>query len=112
MKLLGHKDIRMTLRYVLVTQQDLQREFHQARQNAAHLHRVPRLALPKDIPTAGLPDSVRHWRPPVTFWKCTAVSSATRKLAAICTASTNASSVFIPNCRRSIQRENEGTLAG
>ena len=55
MKLLGHKDIRMTLRYVLVTQQDLQREFHQARQNAAHLHRVPTLALPKDIPSAGLP---------------------------------------------------------
>jgi site-specific recombinase XerD len=54
MKLLGHKDIRMTLRYVLVTQQDLQREFHQARQNAAHLHRVPTLALPKDIPCAGL----------------------------------------------------------
>jgi len=28
MRLLGHKDIRMTLRYVQVTQQDLQREFH------------------------------------------------------------------------------------
>ena len=55
MKLLGHKDIRMTLLYVLVTQQDLQREFHQARQNAVHLHRVPTLALPTDIPTAGLP---------------------------------------------------------
>jgi site-specific recombinase XerD len=55
MKLLGHKDIRMTLRYLLVTQQDLQREFHQARHNAAHLHRVPTLAFPKDIPTVGLP---------------------------------------------------------
>ncbi len=33
MQLLGHKDIRMTLRYVQVTQQDLQREFHRARQN-------------------------------------------------------------------------------
>jgi hypothetical protein len=40
MQLLGHKDIRMTLRYVEVTQQDLQREFHQARQNAGHSHRV------------------------------------------------------------------------
>jgi len=59
MKLLGHKDIRMSLRYVLVTQQDLQREFHQARQNAAHLHRVPTLALPNDISGAGLP-SVRQ----------------------------------------------------
>jgi predicted translin family RNA/ssDNA-binding protein len=55
MKLLGHEDIRMTLRYLLVTQQDLQREFHQARQNVAHLHRLPMLALPKDMPSAGLP---------------------------------------------------------
>ena len=55
MKLLGHKDIRMTLRYTLVTQQDVRREFHQARQNAAHQHRVPTLAIPKDIPSAGLP---------------------------------------------------------
>src|SRR5712691_4950987 len=30
MQLLGRKDIRMTLRYVQVTQQDLQREFHTA----------------------------------------------------------------------------------
>jgi site-specific recombinase XerD len=55
MQLLGHKDIRMTLRYLEVTQQDLQREFHQARQSAGHLHRLPTLALPKDIPSAGLP---------------------------------------------------------
>jgi hypothetical protein len=54
MKLLGHRDIRMTLRYVEVTQQDLQREFHQARQNAAHPHHLPTLALPKDIPSADL----------------------------------------------------------
>ena len=54
MALLGHKDIRMTLQYVQVTQQDLQREFHQARQNATHSHRLPTLALPKDIPSAGL----------------------------------------------------------
>jgi site-specific recombinase XerD len=55
MRLLGHKDIRMTLRYLAVTQQDLQREFHQARQNAAHPHRLPTLALPKETPSAGLP---------------------------------------------------------
>jgi predicted component of type VI protein secretion system len=45
----------MTLRYVEVTQQDLQSEFHQARQNAARPHRLPTLALPKDIPSADLP---------------------------------------------------------
>jgi hypothetical protein len=45
MQLLGHKDLRMTLRYVQVTQQDLQREFRTARQNAQH-HLIPKLALP------------------------------------------------------------------
>jgi site-specific recombinase XerD len=55
MQLLGHKDIRMTLCYVLVTQLDLQREFHQALQNAVHPHRLPILSLPKDILSADLP---------------------------------------------------------
>jgi site-specific recombinase XerD len=55
MQLLGHKDIRMTLRYLQVTQQDLQREFHQARQNAAHPHRLPALPLLKAVPRADLP---------------------------------------------------------
>jgi len=55
MKLLGHKDIRMTLRYADVIQEDLQREFHQARQNAVHPHHLPTLAPPKEMPRAGLP---------------------------------------------------------
>lgn len=55
MKLLGHKDIRMIMRYLEITQQDLQREFHQARLNASHPHRVPTLPLPKEIPSADLP---------------------------------------------------------
>jgi len=45
MRLLGHKDIRMTLRYVQVTQQDLQREFHTARRLADSPHRMPELPL-------------------------------------------------------------------
>jgi site-specific recombinase XerD len=45
MQLLGHKDIRMTMRYVQVTQQDLQREFHLAVQNATHRHFIPKLPL-------------------------------------------------------------------
>ena len=49
MKLLGHKDIRMTLRYVQVTQQDLQREFQLARQTAAHHHLIPKLPLPAPL---------------------------------------------------------------
>ena len=55
MKLLGHKDIRMTLRYAEVAQQDLQREFQHARQNAAHPHRLPTLAVAKELPSADLP---------------------------------------------------------
>src|ERR1035438_2490562 len=55
MQLLGHKDIRMTLRYVQVTQQDLQREFHTARRHADQLHRVPVLAAPLCAPSANLP---------------------------------------------------------
>jgi hypothetical protein len=46
MQLLGHKDIAMTLRYLEVTQQDLQREFHLARQNCVHLHPLPNPPLP------------------------------------------------------------------
>ena len=44
MQLLGHKDIRMTLRYVQVTQRDLQREFHLAHQNAVSHHQIPELS--------------------------------------------------------------------
>jgi site-specific recombinase XerD len=55
MQLLGHKDIRMTLRYVQVTQQDLQREFHLARQNAAQPHRLPALFVLNPTASADLP---------------------------------------------------------
>jgi site-specific recombinase XerD len=55
MLLLGHKDIRMTLRYAEVTQQDLQREFYQARRNATQPHRLPKLPTPKDTLSADLP---------------------------------------------------------
>ena len=41
MKLLGHHDANMTLLYVEVTQQDLQREYHAARLQPRHLVPVP-----------------------------------------------------------------------
>lgn len=59
MQLLGHKDIRMTLRYVLVTQDDLQRQFHLARQQADQIHHMPNLSLPSDPSTADLPGILR-----------------------------------------------------
>jgi hypothetical protein len=57
MHLLGHKDIRMTLRYVTVTQVDLQRQFHMARQNTPHSHHIPNLSIPPDdsLTSADLP---------------------------------------------------------
>jgi hypothetical protein len=61
MHLLGHKDIRMTLRYVSVTQVDLQRQFHLARQNAPLSHHIPHLSLLPDdsMPTPDLPGVCR-----------------------------------------------------
>jgi hypothetical protein len=41
MKLLGHRTANMTLRYVQVTQKDLQREFHLARQTPRYLIPLP-----------------------------------------------------------------------
>jgi hypothetical protein len=47
MKLLGHRTANMTLRYVEITQQDLQREFHLATHHPRHL-----IPLPESLPTA------------------------------------------------------------
>ena len=52
-QLMGHKDIRMTLRYLQVTQPDLQREFYRARQSAAQPYRIPSLSV--SAATADLP---------------------------------------------------------
>jgi len=43
MQMMGHRDIRMTLRYVEVIQLDLQREFHRAREKTVSLHSIPQL---------------------------------------------------------------------
>ncbi|NTV33953.1 MAG: tyrosine-type recombinase/integrase [Deltaproteobacteria bacterium] len=66
-EILGHRDIRMTMVYVQVTQKDLQREYHQARQRMAHLHTVPTLPNTRDeAATVGIQaicsavDAVRH----------------------------------------------------
>jgi hypothetical protein len=45
MQLLGHKDIRMTLRYVLVSQNDMQREYHRGRHHLAARHQMPSLPV-------------------------------------------------------------------
>ena len=45
MQMMGHRDIRMTLRYVEVVQLDLQREFHRAREKTVSLYSVPQLPV-------------------------------------------------------------------
>ncbi|MDP2997287.1 MAG: tyrosine-type recombinase/integrase [Bryobacterales bacterium] len=55
MKLLGHRTANMTLRYVEITQKDLQREFHLARQNPRHLLPLPASAVAPDPDLADAP---------------------------------------------------------
>jgi len=43
-ELLGHRDIRMTMVYVAVTQNDLQRQYRLARAALSHLHVMPEFA--------------------------------------------------------------------
>jgi site-specific recombinase XerD len=57
MQLMGHKDIRMTLRYLKVTQPDLQREFYRVRHNNAQSYRPPSLSV--STATPDLP-GIRH----------------------------------------------------
>ena len=60
-ELLGHKDIRMTMRYLQVNQDDLQREFQLARQNALQPHPVPELLVPHNpIATSADLPGIRH----------------------------------------------------
>ncbi len=66
-EILGHRDIRMTMVYVQVTQKDLQREYHQARHKMALVHTVPTLPGSRnDTANQGIPticsavEAVRH----------------------------------------------------
>ena len=53
MKLLGHRTANMTLRYVEITQKDLQREFHLARSSPRHLVPMPASVDAPDPDTIG-----------------------------------------------------------
>jgi site-specific recombinase XerD len=56
-ELLGHRSVEMTMRYVQVSQIDLQREYHRARQKMGEFHVIPKLTRPAVIP---------HWE---AAWK-------------------------------------------
>jgi site-specific recombinase XerD len=55
MQLLGHRSANMTLRYLEITQQDLQREFQLVRLNPRHLIPLPPQAVSGDPDTADAP---------------------------------------------------------
>jgi len=54
-EMLGHRCITMTMRYVQISQLDLQREYQAARQKMAHLYPMPKIVAP----ASGLP-AVHH----------------------------------------------------
>jgi len=57
MKLLGHRCANMTLRYIEITQNDLQREFQLAQRSPRHLIPLPP-SLPSPVPDLIIPDTV------------------------------------------------------
>ncbi len=80
----------MTLRYIQVTQNDLQREYHQARQNMGNLHAIPEPPIPSSkAETPGgitaITKSLAAISHPLEMYR-TVVSSATRNPAASSTA--------------------------
>jgi site-specific recombinase XerD len=44
-EILGHRSIRMTMRYITVTQIDLQQQYHEAHRKITTLHAIPKLPL-------------------------------------------------------------------
>jgi integrase len=62
MKLLGHKTPQMTLRYLELTQLDLQREFHQARSHPRHLAPLPRVPAALSSPQPDLTSLIGSFR--------------------------------------------------
>jgi hypothetical protein len=66
MQLLGHTSPEMTLRYLEITQSDLQREYHQALSHPRHLVPSPRALPPSSSARADTPtlliaiDAARH----------------------------------------------------
>ena len=61
-KLLGHNSPRMTLQYLEITQQDLQREYCLARSQPRHLTPKPRTASSLSPPSAGLVSLIESLR--------------------------------------------------
>ena len=82
MKLLGHKSPHMTLEYLEITQQDLQREFHLARSHPRHLapSRTVPSASPPRADLASLIDSLKAAQQVLERFRRTLVEESARHL--------------------------------
>ena len=83
MKLLGHSSPQMTMAYLQVTQQDLQREYLAALANPRHLVPLPRLPLSPHMECAGLPtllDSLRAAQHVLEMFRRASADCSTRRL--------------------------------
>jgi len=81
MKLLGHKSPEMTLEYLQITQQDLQREFHLARTHPRHLA-PPRIvsASPLRADLASLIDSLKTAQHVLEMFRRSLAEDSARRL--------------------------------
>jgi hypothetical protein len=84
MKLLGHKSPHMTMEYLEVTQQDLQREFHLARSHPRHLapSRTVSSASPPRTDLASFIDSIKAAQHVLEMFRRTLAEDSPRRLLA------------------------------
>jgi len=68
MKLMGHKSIQMTLRYLKVAQPDLQRKFYRARQNSPQSYSLPSLSVSTVVRICLV--SAKRSRRRAIYWRC------------------------------------------
>jgi integrase len=82
MKLLGHKSPHMTLEYLEITQQDLQREFHLARSHPRHLapSRTVSSASPPRADSASLIDSLKFAQHVLEMYRRSVADNSARHL--------------------------------
>src|SRR5216683_7792564 len=82
MKLLGHKSPHMTLEYLEITQQDLQREFHLARSHPRHLtpSRTVSSASPPRADLSNLIDSLTVAQHVLEMYRRSVADDSARRL--------------------------------
>ena len=102
----------MTLQYLEITQQDLQREYHLARTQPRHLAPAPRAVSSASPPSADLLSQLDSLRTTQHVLEMFRRSVAETPVAAFSTASLTGSSRLSPKPRSSTHPKNRQRLAG